>query len=170
MVIEALGKSPSHGLQTEDHLAVDEDVHGLTPRQLEEFCQSTNAEIIIAPESAEQDVNPLPVGDQNLEQGAGVNCEPVVTLTDDHASEAEPLRQSQRTTRPRLRMTYDALGQPSFQPWATAGVQGVCASHLQRIPPSYTVPWLLQLVWQPCCNRFVYMHLPVQFQPMTYLP
>ena len=111
--------------------STDEDMQGLTLHQLKEFCESTNTEIIdghgTAPESAEQEVNPLPIGDLN---GSGRHCEPVDTLNDDHVPDAEPLRQSERTTRPPLRMTFDALGQPSFQPWATPGVQAVSASCL----------------------------------------
>lgn len=44
-----------------------------------------------------------------------------------------------------LRMTYDLQGQPSLQPYTTAGVQGISASHPQQILPPYRVPWMLQL-------------------------
>ena len=95
----------------------------------------------------------------------------VHTSNDDADAVDEGLpRHSQRTFRPPLRMTYDVPGQSSFQPWTTAGVQGISASYPQQILPLYRVPWILQPVWKPCCLCFVYMYLLVQFGPMTHVP
>jgi len=60
-----------------------------------------------------------------------------------------PLRQSQRVSKPPLRMTYDVMGQPSFQPSSTAGVRGVTVTYPQQLLQPVTVPWIQQPVVQP---------------------
>lgn len=120
---------------------------------------------------AEQDADPFYADDTDQEQGTEDSCEQVATSNDDADAVDEGLpRHSQRTSRLLLRMTYDVPGQPSFQRWSTAGVQGISASYPRQILPPYRVPWMLQLAWKPCCQRFVYMYLPVQFGPMTHVP
>ena len=76
--------------------------------------------------------------DPDQEQGTEDSCEQVATSNDDADALDEGLpRHSQRTSRPPLRMTYDVPGQPSFQPWTTAEVQGISASYPQQILPPF---------------------------------
>lgn len=78
-----------------------------------------------APVTAEKDVDLFHADDTNQGQDTEDSYEQVAALNDDAdvADEGLP-RHSQRTTRPALRMAYDVPGQPSFQSWTTAGVQG----------------------------------------------
>lgn len=153
----------------------DDDMLNLTPHQFEERFESAGANVSEgyehAPVPVEQDADPFYADDPDHEQGTEDSCEQVASSNDDADAVDEGLpRHSQRTFRPPLRMTYDVQGQPSFQPWTTAGVQGISASYPQQILPPYRVPWMSQPVWKPCCECFVYMYLPVQFGPMTHVP
>lgn len=153
----------------------DDDMPNLTPHQFEELFESAGANVSEryehAPVPAEQDADPFYADDPDQEQGTEDSCEQVATSNDDADAVDEGLPwHSQRTSRPSLRMTYDVPGQPSFQPWTTAGVQGISATYQQQILPPYRVPWMLQPLWKPCCQCFAYMHLPVQFGPMTHVP
>ena len=147
----------------------------LTPHQTEELFESAGANVSEgyehAPLPAEQDGDPFYADDTDHEQGTEDSCEQVATSNDDADALDEGLATHlQRTSRPRLRMTYDVPGQPSFQPWIAAGVQGISASYQQQILQPYRLPWILQPVWKSCCQCFVYMYLPVQFGPMTHVP
>lgn len=123
----------------------------------------------MAPEPADVrtlDVS-LDVDDLNIEQEAGENRGPVATLNDDNAVVPEPPRQSQRTTRPPLRMTYDALGQPPFQPQQLEYKTFHHHTHSRYRHPI----WCLGRC--SLCgshNCFVYKYFPVQFQPITHVP
>ena len=147
----------------------------LTPRQFEELFESAGANVSegyeYAPVPAEQDADPFYTDDPDQEQGIEDSCEQVATSNDNADAVDDGLpRHSQRTSRPPLRMTYDVPGQPSFQPWATVAMQETSASYQQQILPPNRVPWMLQPVWKPCCQRFVYMYLPVQVGPVTHVP
>ena len=94
----------------------DEDVPSLTPNQLQELFGSTSYhEEDNAGFAAE-----LP--EQDVDMGGPAQSEAML----DDAVDGAPPRQSQRTSRPPLRMTYDTL-----QPCSTAGVQGIAVSHPQ---------------------------------------
>lgn len=153
----------------------EDDMPNLTPHQFEEIFESAGANLSEgyehAPVPAEQDPDLFSADDPEQQQETEDSCEQVATSNDDADAVDEGLpRHSQRTFTPPLRMTYDVPGQPSFQPWTTAGVQGISASHQQQILPPYRAPWTLQPVWKPCCQCFVYMYLPVQFGLMTHVP
>ena len=65
--------------------------------------------------------------------------------------------------RPPLRMTYDVMGQPSFQPNSIAGIQGITVSYPQQLWQPVTVPWMLQ----PSLHPYSYfVPSPVPVQPM----
>lgn len=70
--------------------------------------------------------------------------EDVVVEEDGHQVEAESVRRSQRTARPREMFTYGTLGQPSYQQW-NAGVHSLLPSHplpsqLGAVPLTYFTP------------------------------
>ena len=129
----------------------DDGMPKLTPHQFEELFESAGGIVREGYEHAqapaEQDADPFYADDPDQDQGTKDSCEQVAPLNDDVDTVDEGLpRHSQRTSRPPLRMTYDVPGQPFFQPWTTAGVQGISASYPQQILPPYRVPWMLQPV------------------------
>lgn len=70
--------------------------------------------------------------------------EDMVAAEDEHQAEAEAVRRSQRTARPRQMFTYGTLGQPSYQQWDT-GVNSLMPSyslpsHLSAVPLPYFTP------------------------------
>ena len=83
------------------------------------------------------------------------------------AAHRAPIRQSQRVSKPPLMMTYDVMGQPSFQPSSTAAVQGISMSYLQQSWHPVTVPWTQQPVMQPFSY---FVPFPVRVQPMYPVP
>ena len=116
----------------------DDEMPNLTSHQFEERFESAGANVSEgykhAPVPAEQDADPFNADDPDHEQGTESSCEQVATSNDDADAVDEELpRHSQRTSRPPLRTTYDVPGQPSFQTWATVGVQGISASYPQQI-------------------------------------
>ena len=116
----------------------DEDTPSLTPDQLQEFYESTrngcedNCGIVPELHVVEQDTDPYQVDSQSSEGEAEDPDQPFGTV-DDEAADSLPLRQSQRISRPPLRMTYDVMGQPSFQPNSTAGIQATTVSYPQQL-------------------------------------
>ncbi|KAL9984336.1 hypothetical protein ACROYT_G006620 [Oculina patagonica] len=70
-------------------------------------------------------------------------------------------------SRPPLRMTYDVMGQPSFQTSSTAGIQGATVSYPQQLWQPVTISWMLQPVLQPYSY---FAPFPVSSQPMYPVP
>ena len=106
----------------ETSIATDEDISSLTPCQLQELYASKHCQAEhIAPDLVERETGtgteeePCQGNEQDSTEEVG-NVEQRAKVTDDEATDNLPLRQSQRLSRPPLRMTYDAMGQPSFQP------------------------------------------------------
>ena len=85
----------------------------------------------------------------------------------NEAPHGAPIRQSQRVSKPPLMMTYDVMGQPSFQPSSSAGVRGITVLYPQQLWHSMTVLWTQQPVMQPF--RY-FVPFPVQVQPMYPVP
>ena len=127
--------------------------------QLQEFYQSTGY-----PELAERDTGTGTAQDSYQVDGPGSEGEVEDhNMVEGEATDGLPLRQSQRLRRPPLRMTYDVMGQPSFQPNSIAGIQGITASYPQQLWQPVTVPWMLQ----PSMHPYSYFVLsPVSVQPM----
>ena len=141
--------------------ATDEDVPSLTPNQLQEFYGSTSYHEEdnggSAAGLAEQNVDPHQADELDSEHDMEGLAQPEVIL--DDAIDGAPLRQSQRTSRPPLRMTYDTLGQPSFHPCNTAGIQGIIAVCMATVYSAiYSTmdvtiyPAALQLLCLPSCT------------------
>ena len=136
----------------------------LTHHQFEELFESAGAKLL-------RDMNmhrcqqnrtliPFMLMTRTRSEGPMNSCEQVATSDDDADGVDEGLpRHSQRTSRPLLRMTYDAPGQLSFQPWTNVGVQGNSASYPQHV--ATCVETLLSMF----C-----LHVPLQFGPMTRVP
>ena len=150
----------------------DEDTPSLTPDQLQEFYDSTrngcedNCGIVPELHVVEQDTDPCQVDSQSSEGEAEDPDQPFGTV-DDEAADSLPLRQSQRISRPPLRMTYDVMGQPSFQPNSTGGIQATTVSHPQQLWQPVTVSWILQPVLPPYSY---FSPLPVSAQPIHPMP
>ena len=148
---------------------IDEDIPSLTPGQLQEFYESTRLtedSCETVPELVEQDAYPCPVDGPDSEGEVDDPEQPSGTIANE-AAHGVPLRHSQRVSKPPLRMTYDVMGQPSFQPSSTAGVQGITVSYPQQLWPPVTVPWIQQPVMQPCSY---FVPFPVLVQPMYPVP
>lgn len=88
------------------------------------------------------------VEDENQEEGKAQDrqLDDIVVEEDGHQIEAETVRRSQRTVRPKEMLTYGTLGQPSYQQW-NAGVNSLWPnytpqSHLSTVPlvPHLTHP------------------------------
>ena len=98
---------------------IDEDIPSLTPDQLQEFYESTRNytedSCGAVPELAEQDTYPCQVDGPDSE-GEVEDLEQPSGMMADEAAHGVPRRQSQCVSKPPLRMTYDVMGQPSFQP------------------------------------------------------
>ena len=150
----------------------DEDTPSLTPDQLQEFYESTrngcedNCGIVPELHVVEQDTDPCQVDSQSSEGEAEDPDQPFGTV-DDEAADSLPLRQSQRISRPPLRMTYDVMGQRSFQPNSTAGIQATTVSYPQQLWQPVTVSWILQPVLPPYSY---FLPLPVSAQPIHPMP
>ena len=139
----------------------DEDFTSLTRFQLQELYQSTGY-----PELAERDAGTGTAQDPYQVDGPGSegeveDPEQLDNMVEDEAADGLPLRQSQRLRRPPLRITYDVMGQSSFQPSSTAGIQGITVSYPQQLWQPVTVPWMLQPSLQPY-SYFVLSPVPVQ--------
>ena len=159
------------GLQENTTRTTDENIPGLTPGQLQEFYESTrnhtedNCQIV--PELDEHDTYPCQVDGPGSE-GEAEDTEQPSGAFDDEAVDGVPLRQSQRVSRPPLRMTYDAMGQPSFQPSSTTGIRGITASYPHQLWQPVPVSWVVQ---QPVFQPFSYfVPFPVHVQPMYPVP
>ncbi|CAH3172804.1 unnamed protein product, partial [Porites lobata] len=117
----------------------------------------------IVPELDEHDTYPCQVDGPGSE-GEAEDTEQPSGAFDDEAVDGVPLRQSQRLSRPPLRMTYDAMGQPSFQPSSTTGIRGITASYPHQLWQPVPVSWMVQ---QPVFQPFSYfVPFPVHVQPM----
>ena len=107
---------------------IDEDIPSLTPDQLQEFYESTRHDTEdscgTVRELVEQDTYSCLVDGPDSEGEVEDPEQPSGTIANEVAH-GVPLRQSQRVSKPPLRMTYDVMEQPSFQPSSTAGVQGI---------------------------------------------
>ena len=147
---------------------IDEDIPSLTPGRLQEFYESTRLteDSCETTELVEQDAYPCPVDGPDSEGEVDDPEQPSGTIANE-AAHGVPLRQSQRVSKPPLRMTYDVMGQPSFQPSSTAGVQGITVSYPQQLWQPVTVPWIQQPVMQPCSY---FVPFPVLVQPMYPVP
>jgi len=158
--------------QEETTGTTDEDILSLTPDKLQELYESTRNQCEdhcgIVPEShvVEEDIDPCQVDSPDSE-GEEEDPEQPVGTVDDEAADSLPLRQSHRMSRPPLRMTYDVMGQPSFQTSSTAGVQGVTVLYPQQVWQPVTVSWMLQPVLQPYSY---FATFPVSSQPMYPVP
>ena len=107
----------------------------------------------------EQDNCPCPIDGPDSE-GEVEDPEQPSGTTANEATHGAPLRQSQCVSKPPLRMTYDAMGQPSFHPSSTEGIQGITVSYPQQL--WQPVPWMIQQpVMQPN-SYFVPLQVPVQ--------
>jgi len=103
---------------------IDEVIPGLTSHQLQEFYESTGHtedSFETVPELVEQDNYPCQDDGPESEGEAEDPVQPIGAMANE-AAHGVPVRQSQRVSKPPLRMTYDVKGQPSFQPSSTAGV------------------------------------------------
>ena len=104
---------------------IDEDIPSLTPDQLQEFYEPTRNytedSCGTVPELVEQDTYPCQVDGPDSEGEVEDQERPSGTIA-NKAAHGVPLRQSQRVSKPPLRMTHDVMGQSSFQPSSTAGV------------------------------------------------
>ena len=149
---------------------IDEDIPSLTPDQLQEFYESTRHDAEdscgTVPELVEQDTYPCLVGEPDSDGEVEDLEQPSGTMANE-AAHGVPLRQSQRVSKPPLRMTYDVMGQPSFQPSSTAGVQGITVSYPQQLWQPVTVPWTQQPVMQPFSY---FVPFPVLVPPMYPVP
>ena len=150
----------------ETSIATDEDISSLTPCQLQELYASKHCQAEhIAPDLAERDTGtgteeePCQGNEQDSKEEVG-NLEQRANVIDDEAADNLPSRQSQRLSRPPLRMTYEAMGQPSFQPRFTTAIQGVTVSYPQQLCQHLPVPWLMYLTLQPY-SYFVPLLVPV---------
>ena len=148
---------------------IDVDIPSLTPDQLQEFYDSrrncTKDSCGTVPELVEQDTYPCPIDGADSEGEVEDPEQPSGTIANE-ATHGAPLRQSQRVSKPHLRMTYDVMGQPSFHPSSTAGIQGITVSYPQQL--WQPVPWMIQQpVMQPN-SYFVPLQVPVQ--PMYPVP
>ena len=149
---------------------IDADIPSLTPDQLQEFYESTRLtkdSCETVPELVEQDAYPCPVDGPDSEGEVDDPEQPSGAIANE-AAHGVPLRQSQRVSKPPLRMTYDVMGQPSFQPSSTAGVQGITVSYPQQLWQPVTVPWIQQPVMQPCSYFVLFLVLvqPMYPEPM----
>ena len=148
---------------------IDEDIPGLTPDQLQEFYESTGHtedSCGTVPELVEQDNYPCQDDRPESEGEAEDPVQPGGAMANE-AAHGVPLRQSQRVSKPLLWMTYDVIGQPSFRPSSTAGIQGVTVSYPQQLLQPVTVPWIQQPVVQPYSY---FVPFPVPVQPMYPAP
>lgn len=136
--------------------ATNGEVTSLTPNYLQEFYGSTyyhkedNAGF--AAGLTEQDVDPHQADDLESEHDMEGPAQPEAML--DNAVDGAPPRRSQQRSRPSVRITYETLGQPSFEPCNTTGMRGITASQPQQFvwrpfAVPYTVPWMLQSILQP---------------------
>ena len=151
----------------ETSITTDEDISSLTPCQLQELYASKHCQAEhIAPDLVERDTEtgteqePCQGNEQDSTEEVG-NLEQRANVTDDESADNLPLRQSQRLSRPPLRMTYDAMGQASFQPRFTTAIQGITVSYLQQLCQHLPVPWLMYPALQPY-SYFVPLLVPVQ--------
>lgn len=153
------GSRRTHRQQTskeETTGTIDEDIPSLTPDQLEEFYESTrnytedSCGTVL--ELVEQDTCPCQVDGAESEGEVEDPEQPSGTIANE-AADGIPLRQSQHISKPPLRMTYDVMGQPSFQPSSTAGIRGITVSS--------------QPVMQPYS---CFVPFPVPVQPMYPMP
>ena len=151
----------------EASIATDEDISSLTPCQLQELYASKHCQAEhIAPDLVERGTGTgteekLCQGNEQDSTEEVGNLEQRANVTDDEAADNLPLRQSQRLSRPPLRMTYDAMGQPSFQPRFTTAIQGITVSYPQQLCQHLPVPWLMYPALQPY-SYFVPLLVPVQ--------
>ena len=119
---------------------IDEDIPGSTPDQLQEYYESTRNDTEdscgTVPELVEQDTYPCPVDGPDSE-GEVEDPEPPSGTIGNEAAHGAPIQQSQsqsqRVSKPPLMMTYDVMGQPSFQPSSTAGGRGITVSYPQQL-------------------------------------
>ncbi|KAL9976592.1 hypothetical protein ACROYT_G013913 [Oculina patagonica] len=144
--------------QEETTGTTDEDI-SLTPDKLQQLYESTRQESYVV----EEDIDPCIVDSPDSEGEEEEDPEQPVGTVDDEAADSLPIRQSHRMSRPPLRMTYDVMGQPSFQTSSTAGIQGVTVSYPQQLWQPVTVSWMLQPVLQPYSY---FAPFPVSSQPM----
>ena len=149
----------------ETSIATYEDISSLTPCQLQELYASKHCQAEhIAPDSRDTgtgtEEEPCQGNEQDSPEKVG-NLEQRANVTDDEAADNLPSRQSLRLSRPPLRMTYDAIGQPSFQPRFTTAIQGITVSYPQQLGQHLPVPWLMYPVLQPY-SYFVPLLVPVQ--------
>ena len=140
-------------------------IYGSTGYHAEDNCG-------IIPELVERDIGTGTEQDPCQDDGPSLeeeveDQEQLDNMADDETADGLPLRQSQRLSRPPLRMTYNAMGQPSFQPSSTAGIQGIAVSYPQQLWQPVTVPWMLQPVLQPYSY---FVPFPVPVQPMYQMP
>ena len=149
---------------------IDEDIPSLTPDQLQEYYESTRHDTEdscgTVTELVEQDNYPCPVDGPDSEGEVEDPEQPSGTI-DNEAAHGAPIRQSQRVSKPPLPMTYDVMGQPSFQPSSTAGVRGITMSYPQQLWHPVTVPRTQQPVMQPFSY---FVPFPVRVQPMYPVP
>ncbi|KAL9978408.1 hypothetical protein ACROYT_G015921 [Oculina patagonica] len=148
--------------QEETTGTTDEDI-SLTPDKLQQLYESTRPESYVV----EEDIDPCIVDCPDSEGEEEEDPEQPVGTVDDEAADSLPIRQSHRMSRPPLRMTYDVMGQPSFQTSSTAGIQGVTVSYPQQLWQPVTVSWMLQPVLQPYSY---FAPFPVSSQPMYPVP
>ena len=151
----------------ETSITTDEDISSLTPCQLQELYASKHCQAEhIAPDLVERDTGTgteeeLCQGNEQDSTEEVGNLEQRANVTDDEAADNLPLRQSQRLSRPPLRMTYDVMGQPSFQPRFTTAIQGITVSYPQQLCQHWPVPWLMYPALQPY-SYFVPLLVPAQ--------
>ena len=154
----------------ETSITTDEDISSLTPCQLQELYASKHCQAEhIAQDFVERDTGTgteeeLCQGNEQDSTEEVGNLEQRANVTDDEAADnlpLQPVRQSQRLSRLPLRMTYDAMGQPSFQPRFTTAIQGITVSYPQHLCQHSPVPWLMYPALQPY-SYFVPLLVPAQ--------
>ena len=163
------GANKQEASREETSITTDEDISSLTPCQLQELYASKHCQAEhIAPDLVERDTGTgteeeLCQGNEQDSTEEVGNLEQRANVTGDEAADNLPLRQSQRLSRPPLRMTYDVMGQPSFQPRFTTAIQGITVSYPQQFCQHSPVPWLMYPALQPYSY---FVPLLVSAQPM----
>ena len=154
----------------ETSITTDEDISSLTPCQLQELyaskhCQAEHiAQDFVERDTGTETEEELCQGNEQDSTEEVGNLEQRANVTDDEAADnlpLQPVRQSQRLSRLPLRMTYDAMGQPSFQPRFTTAIQGITVSYPQHLCQHSPVPWLMYPALQPY-SYFVPLLVPAQ--------